>query len=234
MPDTDYAQTLRDALIDLTQRFANPAPVEDTLTGITSAAVTLIDAVHSCDVLLIDESEDYRSVASTSALAEDLDRIQHTHRQGPCVDAAVDETMVVADDLREDPRWPQFSAEAVDAGVHSVLSFQLYTHQKRPTCRGALNLFSREPGAFDFEAQALGAMLATHAAIALISEDRQAQFHSALASRDAIGQAKGMIMERYDIDAVRAFELLKKLSQDTNTRLVDVAAQIVASGPASR
>ncbi|MDT5228866.1 MAG: hypothetical protein QOH94_2659, partial [Mycobacterium sp.] len=88
----------------------------------------------------------------------------------------------------------------------------------------------RQPDAFDPEAQAVAAMLATHAAITLIAQHRDTQFQSALASRDAIGQAKGMIMERFDVDAVRAFELLKKLSQSSNTRLVAVAEELVARG----
>ena len=134
--------------------------------------------------------------------------------------------MVVSNDLRHDPRWPAYSGAALEAGVHASLSFQLYTHQQRPAQRAVFNLVSRPPGAFDPDAQAVAAMLATHAAILLMTQDREAQFQSALASRDAIGQAKGMI-----IDALSAFELLKKLSQDSNTRLVDITAQIVAGGP---
>lgn len=74
-------------------------------------------------------------------------------------------------------------------------------------------------------------MLATHAATALIAEDKELQFRSALATRDMIGQAKGMIMERFNVDAVRAFELLVELSQSLNTRVAEVAAEIVARGP---
>ena len=73
-------------------------------------------------------------------------------------------------------------------------------------------------------------MLATHAAIALIADDVRLQFQSALASRDTIGQAKGMIMERFNVDAVRAFELLTKLSQDSNTRVADIAQELVSRG----
>ena len=73
-------------------------------------------------------------------------------------------------------------------------------------------------------------MLATQAAIALIADDKDLQFRSALASRDMIGQAKGMIMERFDVDGNRAFELLKRLSPDSNTRLVDVATELIARG----
>lgn len=231
MPDDDHAQTLRDAITDLTERFAHPTTIDDTLAGVTATAITLLPSVDSADVLIITDPDQHRSLAATSPLAIDLDGLQRRHRQGPCLDAAVGETMVVCNDLREDPRWPQYSASALQAGVHATLSFQLYTHHQHPTQRAAFNLFSRQRGAFDPEAQAVAAMLATHAAIMLIAQDREAQFQSALASRDAIGQAKGMIMERFGVDATRAFELLKKLSQDTNTRLVDVAAQIVAGGP---
>jgi GAF domain-containing protein len=231
VPIDDHAQTLREAITDLTERFAHPTTLEDTLAGITAAAVNLLPSVDSVDVLIITDPDQHRSIAATSPLAIDLDQLQRRHRQGPCLDAAVGETMVVSNDLRDDPRWPQYSASALQVGVHATLSFQLYTHQQRPTQRAAFNLFSRQPDAFDPEAQAVAAMLATHAAITLIAQHRDTQFQSALASRDAIGQAKGMIMERFDVDAQRAFELLKKLSQDGNVRLMDIAAQIVAGGP---
>jgi AmiR/NasT family two-component response regulator len=77
------------------------------------------------------------------------------------------------------------------------------------------------------EEQAIAAMLATHAATALLAADRQTQFESALASRDVIGQAKGMLMERFKIDAVRAFALMTQLSQDNNVKLRTIAQQIV-------
>ena len=93
-----------------------------------------------------------------------------------------------------------------------------------------MNLFGFKPDVFNPENEAVAAMLATHAAVALIANDERLQFQSALASRDVIGQAKGMIMERFDVDAVRAFELLKKLSQGSNTRLVAVAEELVARG----
>lgn len=231
MPEDDHAQALRDAISEITERFAHPTTIEDALATVTATAVQLLPVVDSADVLIITEPGEYRSVAATSPLATDLDRLQQRHRQGPCLDAAVGETMVVSNDLRNDPRWPQYSASALQEGVHATLSLQLYTHQQRPAQRAAFNLVSRLPDAFDPDAQTVAAMLATQAAILLMAQDREAQFHSALASRDTIGQAKGMIMERFGIDAQSAFELLRKLSQDSNIRLVDIAAQIVAGGP---
>ncbi|BBY85715.1 GAF and ANTAR domain-containing protein [Mycolicibacterium tokaiense] len=228
---TDFTDTVRDAMAEVTRRFARPTDVDATLSAVTTAAVALLDTVDSADVLLIDPDDNYRSTAATSPLAEALSKVQQRYHQGPCVDAAVGETMVLSQNLREDARWPDFTTEAVMAGAHGVLSFQLYTHQKRPSCRAALNLFSTTASAFDGDTQTLAATLATHAALALIAQDREAQFQSALASRDAIGQAKGMLMERFGVDAVRAFELMRHLSQESNTPIVTIAARIITTGP---
>ena len=115
------------------------------------------------------------------------------------------------------------------AGVLSTLSFQLYVEKDS---MGALNLFSFKPNAFDTDAEAITEVLAAQAAMALSAARDHQNFSSALASRDIIGQAKGMIMERFGVDSVRAFELLRKLSQDSNIALAEVASRIVEAGPA--
>src|SRR6185295_8583980 len=102
-------------------------------------------------------------------------------------------------------------------------------HPQRP--HGGNEPFGIKPDVFTIESEAVGAMLATHAAIALIADDERLQFQSALASRDIIGQAKGKIMERFNVDAVRAFELLVKQSQNSNIRLAVVAEELVSRGP---
>lgn len=229
--DQNIVAAVRASMEKVVREFANPRSVDATLESITSAAMTTIDGVDSVDVLLIDEDGAYRSAGSTSALASDMSQLQHRLGYGPCIDAAVGETLVLSHDLSDEKRWPDYSAAAAAAGARSVMSLQLYTHQGRPSCRASLNLFSNSPNAFEPDSQAAAVMLATHAALALVAHDREAQFRSALASRDAIGQAKGMLMERFTIDAVRAFEMMVKLSQDSNTKLVNVAAQIVAAGP---
>ena len=227
MEDREYADILRHVMTELTERFAHPTEIDVTLHSVTASSVDLIDGVECADILLISGADLFTSVAATAQLAIDIDDLQQRFREGPCLDAAVGNSMVVCNDLRDDPRWPRFAEAAVAAGVHSLMSFQLYTHNAR---MGALNLFGLKPDAFTPEMEAVGAMLATHAATALIADDVRLQFQSALASRDIIGQAKGMIMERFDVDAVRAFELLTKLSQDSNTRLATVAEEIVSRG----
>lgn len=92
-------------------------------------------------------------------------------------------------------------------------------------------MFAFSPNAFGPEEEAAGEVLATHAALALTAARTEEQLRSAVASRDAIGQAKGMLMERFDIDGVAAFDALRHLSQDMNVKLVDVAKKIVSAGP---
>lgn len=227
MDDREYAEVLRQAMAELTEQFAHPTEIDATLQSVTTSSVDLIDGVECADVLLISGADLFRSVAATSQLAVDLDGLQQRFREGPCLDAAVGIPMVLSNDLREESRWPRFAEAAVARGIHSLLSFQLYTHNAR---MGALNLFGLKPNVFTPEFEAVGAMLATHAAIALIEDDVRLQFQSALASRDIIGQAKGMIMERFNVDAIRAFELLTRLSQDSNTRVAEIAEQIVSRG----
>jgi transcriptional regulator with GAF, ATPase, and Fis domain len=227
MDDRAYAEVLRLAMAQLTKKFARPTDIDDTLKSVTASCVDLIDGVECADVLLIAGADLFRSVAATSQLAVDIDDLQRRFREGPCVDAAVGNSIILCNDLREETRWPRFAEAAVAAGVHSLMSFQLFTHN---ALVGALNLFGLKPDAFTPEFEAVGAMLATHAATALIADDVRLQFQSALASRDTIGQAKGMIMERFNVDAIRAFELLTKLSQDSNTRVADIAVELVSRG----
>jgi GAF domain-containing protein len=218
-------EPIRAAMTELTQHFAqNIVDLEELLGTVAAAAVALLPGVDCADVLLID-GDDFRSIAPTAPVVAELDVAQQRLREGPCLQAAVADSMIHCPDLSAEPRFPRFAPAAVDAGVHSMLSFQLYIHQDRGA--GALNLCGHTPRVFTFEEQAIGAMLATHAAIALLAANKQHQFESALASRDLIGQAKGILMERFHLDAVAAFRLITRYSQDTNTPVHNVAQRIV-------
>jgi GAF domain-containing protein len=112
----------------------------------------------------------------------------------------------------------------VDKGVLSGLSFKLYTADQTA---GALNLFGFQPRRWDADAETVGTVLAAHAAAAVLASRKETQLHSALATRDRIGQAKGIIMERFKVDDMRAFDMLLQLSQESNTRLADIAEQVI-------
>ncbi|CAA0128321.1 Uncharacterised protein [Mycolicibacterium vanbaalenii] len=228
----DQDDSIAAAMADLVGSFVRPSGVEEILCSVTARAVELLQEIDFADVLLIDEQQ-HRSMAATAGFITELDDIQLQFQEGPCLAAAVDDATVICTDLTSESRWPRFANAATEAGIKSMMSFQLYTYPTRSLGgrggRGALNLFSRNSYDFSSDDRTIGAMLAAHAAVALISADRQTQFESALASRDLIGQAKGMIMERFKVDANQAFDLLAKLSQDGNTPLRVVAQQIVDS-----
>lgn len=219
-PNHELAQRMA----ELARVVALARSVEDVLSDVTAEVKTLIDGVDTAGVLLIGKGGRFESVAGTSELPQRLDELQMKFREGPCVQAALDDLIVRTDDFRTEQRWPSYSAAAVDLGVLSGLSFKLYTSAQTA---GALNLFSFKENAFDAEAETIGAVLAAHAAAAILASRQSEQLESALSTRDQIGQAKGIIMERYDVDDIAAFEMLRKLSQDSNTRLTEVAKRVI-------
>ncbi|GAA1907244.1 GAF and ANTAR domain-containing protein [Williamsia serinedens] len=200
------------------------------LAEVTHAAVTLLPAVDHSGITLVSRRRGVKkpyleSTAPTGPVPERLDALQHTHDEGPCYEAVWEHETIEVPDMDAERRWPSLTAAILgELPVRSSLSIQLYVSDLD---MGALNLYSERSHALDDETRDLAHILATHAAVAISGARRSSQFRSALASRDIIGQAKGMLMERFDIDAVRAFDLIRKLSQNTNTRLSEVAERLV-------
>jgi GAF domain-containing protein len=155
-----------------------------------------------------------------------LDEIQQRHREGPCLTAAWEEKIVHIASLESDERFPLFCRDALaHTPIRSIMAFELFIAGET---MGALNVYAEGPHAFGPESKVIGLIFAAHSSVAWNSARRDEQFKRALASRDTIGQAKGMIMERYGVDAVQAFELLRKLSQDSNVPLIQIATELVA------
>ncbi|ETD31581.1 GAF and ANTAR domain-containing protein [Williamsia sp. D3] len=187
----------------------------DHIPGASYAGITVVSR----------QNRDVATPAATHEVPRTLDALQQKHREGPCFDAAVEHDSYYISNLYGEERWPRFCADAIEqTPIQSIAAFQLFTTRDAV---GALNLYSEIPGAFDQESRDLGYIFAAHAATVWGALQRGEQFRSALASRDTIGQAKGMIMERYSVNAIQAFDLLRKLSQESNIRLYDIARQLV-------
>jgi GAF domain-containing protein len=215
---------LAQRMAELARASAAPRSVEKVLPDVTAAAMELIPGADTAGVLLIGKGGKWDSVANTSELPHRLDELQMLFNEGPCMEAALDELIVRTDDFRSEDRWPNYSAAVVEIGVLSALSFKLYTSDRTA---GALNLFSFKVNAFDAEDETTGVVLAAHAAAAILASRQGEQLVTALSTRDRIGQAKGIIMERFGVDEVQAFEMLRRLSQDSNTRLIDIAQRVI-------
>ena len=211
-------------MAELARSVSGPRSVNDVLSDVTAAVMELIPGTDTAGVLMIGKGGKFDSLAGITELPHQLDDLQMTFDEGPCVQAALDDVIVRTDDFRSETRWPRYAPAVVELGVLSGLSLKLYTANRTA---GALNLFAFKPNAFNGEDETIGTVLAAHAAAAILASREGEELHSALTTRDRIGQAKGVIMERYDVDDVRAFEMLRRLSQDSNTRLVDIAQRVV-------
>ncbi|MBV9594925.1 MAG: GAF and ANTAR domain-containing protein [Actinobacteria bacterium] len=156
-----------------------------------------------------------------------VDGLQYEAGDGPCLTSLRAQETVRADDLSTDPRWPRFAAGAVREGVLSSLSVQLFVEG---TNLGALNLYSKTPGGFDDHAESVAMLLASHAAIAMKGTQVQVNLRTALRNRDVIGQAKGILMERFRLNEAQAFDLLVLASQRTHCKLNEIADELAATG----
>ncbi|MGJ0118664.1 GAF and ANTAR domain-containing protein [Williamsia sp. MIQD14] len=210
----------------------DPAGEDALLRSITDSAVELVPGTEYCGITLVEKGE-LTSVAPTDDIAARVDAIQHEQGEGPCLDAAWANQIVRVDDYDTEGRWPTFvDAVRSQTPVRSTLSFQLY---RGDATMGALNLYAHNANAFTDESEEVGLAVATHASLALFAARRDEQFASALASRDTIGQAKGIVMERFDVDAVQAWELMRKLSQDANIKVAELARKLIdADHPTKR
>ena len=193
------------------------------LDEVVTTAVQLVPGAQEGSLSMVTGRRHVDSQHPTSELPERVDALQTETGQGPCLDAAYEHQTVRVPDMRHEQRWPEFARRAFEAGAASMLSFQLYVEGDN---LGALNLYSREPEAFDDESEQVGLLLASHAAVAFASAEKLDNLHRAVDSRDLIGQAKGILMERYSLDADQAFRFLVRVSSTTGRKLADVARQL--------
>jgi hypothetical protein len=216
------------ALQDSARRLAARPSIrdlEDTLGRIVHAAVETVPGVDAGGISMTENGQVESRVPTIENISK-LDELQSELHEGPCITAVDDPPptgVVVADDLdgpEDRKRWPNFAPQAVATGYRAILSTQLSTTGAR---RAALNLYSERPGSFDADARMTAGLFATQASLLLYGADSTAEITRALANRDVIGQAKGILMERFGLSDQAAFEMLVTSSQKTNLKLVEVA-----------
>jgi len=200
--------------------------VEATLQAITAAALAAVPGADSVSISFV-EGRQVRPRAATDGLPQEIDDLQSRLEEGPCLDALRRQTTVQVEDYEHEDRWPRFAAEARRQGVRSSLSFQLFVEGDD---LGALNLYARVPHAFDQESEVIGQVFASHASIALSAAQNEQNLRRAIDKRDLIGQAKGILMERYKLTAGQAFHLLVRSSSHTNRKLFDIADELTSTG----
>jgi hypothetical protein len=226
--DQDLSRRLTELAASL-RELASRRSVDETLQLAVDRAAELIPGCDYADVMFIRPGGTTTPV-STDPVAVALDELQSETGEGPCLLAARGTTRVVAHDLEHDRRWPAFGPRAAELGVLSTLSYQLFLLRNEGDRLGALNLFGTRPYAFDQDAVAVGEVFAAHCAAVLASAIAQEGATAALHSRDVIGQAKGILMARHDVDATEAFDMLRRASQRQHTKLREVAERVASTG----
>lgn len=221
----------------LTRQLLDSYSVGSVLQRVVFAARDIVSGVDLVSVTLRGLDGAFHTPVETDPVASKLDQLQYAYGEGACVEAAraTGPGAAFSDDLAVDTRWPRFGPAAADLGFRSLVSTALLPNAMEPRLSGALNVYSRRPHGFREADRDVLLLLATHASLALATTQavtegqlQAEQLREALDSRDAIGQAKGILMARRGVTAGEAFDILRRTSQEINVKLRDVARTLTA------
>jgi GAF domain-containing protein len=196
--------------------------VEETIDAVVQFALQALRCTYA-GVALTARGSRPEIAAVTDPVVAEVYELQLGKQNGPLVTAMRERRPVLIRDTLADVRWPEWAAKVATLGVRSVLDVPLATSRTV----GVLGLYSPDPDAFAADDEAIAHILARHASVALASARHEETMAQAIDARKLVGQAMGILMERFDIDGDRAFAVLKRYSQDTNTKLRDVAQQLI-------
>ena len=230
--ETNPLSALTSNLSETAEILFSAGSVHSTLEQVVAVAVHTIEGCDFAGLFLLEGGVVVTPV-HTDPMVEEIDAMQRESGQGPCLEAISQRIMVYGDDLQGDDRWPDFGPLAAERGIRSALALPLTANGTI----GAVNLYARYPAAFGVVDRAKGVILASLASVALTAahsledeERRIENLHSALSSREVIGQAQGILMERERIAADQAFDVLRRASQYLNIKLREVAQTLVDTG----
>lgn len=222
MPLNPDAESFAELALDLHE----VSSLDETVERVLEFACKMFNCAYA-GVILVHEGSRVETVASNHELVAHLDKVQLEAGEGPDIEIIADRHGVLICDISEETRWPQWTAAVEEAGIRSMLGARLYTTRK---VLGSLNLYALDVDGFDEVDVDVAHMLARHAAVALESARGTEHLLRAVDARNLIGQAQGILMERFSIDADQAFGVLKRYSQDNNLKLNSVAQRLIDTG----
>lgn len=200
--------------------------LDSTLEGAIQVAAQLAP----CDVASVSlrhGRERFESTVASDPVAERAHELQQEAGEGPCLEASWDEGDVyVVDDVADDRRWPTWGPRGAELGLSSMLAVRLFTTRESV---GALNLYSYRPREYDTDDVLAARIVAARVSAALAVARHEENLEQAIDARHRVGLAQGILMERYGLSVDRAFEVLRRYSQDQNRKLRVVAEEIIAT-----
>ncbi|ADB29827.1 ANTAR domain protein with unknown sensor [Kribbella flavida DSM 17836] len=196
--------------------------VEETVEAVLQFALQAVTCTYAG--LLSRHHGRLTTLAVTDPVVEQCDKLQLDTGQGPALELLRGcETVLVPDTLKDD-RWPDWAPQAAALGLRSLLCVRLWAGG---VTHGVLQLINAEPDGFEPDDDAVAHILARHASVALATARQEESLRQAVDARKLIGQAQGILMERFGVDADQAFAVLRRYSQNSNTKLRDVAEQLI-------
>ena len=215
-------------LATLADELSQPRSEESTARAVTHRALDHVGDADCVSITLRAAQDHYSTVGATDDLSERLDRLQYELGEGPCVQAADGHDWYRSGAVGSDPRWPRWGPRAHQLGVGSLLSVRLVSGG---ASIGALNFYSLAEGRFDVREELdFAVVYSTHVAIALANSRELSGLETAIHSRHLIGVAQGILIERFGLDLPGAFDVLRRYSSSTNTKLTRVAEEVVRTG----
>jgi len=208
----------------LVSALADVSEAEEAVDKLVAVAVETVGTSFGGITLIHDEGKRFETVGATDQSVVDADHLQYELREGPCVDAALTSKSLTSLNLGDDPRWPTWGPQVSALGFHSVLSSEIHGRGRR---MGALNLYGATETAFDDKDFEIAQMFAKQASLVLGYVLHETELMHALETRTVIGQAQGILMQRFKISSATAFALLRRHSMDNNTRVRDLADYII-------
>lgn len=215
---------LADTLAAVARAIHAPTDVSSTLDAIVRCATETLPGVDHVGISVLHRRGEIQTMAGTDQLVWALDAVQYELREGPCYDAIAHSSVTVANGLHHDQRWPRYVRRAAQHGVRAQMGLRLFVEDET---LGGLNLYATAVDHIDPEVQHLAQLFAVHAALALGKAQHDEELDTALGTRKVIGQALGIVMERYQLDEDRAFQFLVRVSSQSNIKLRRVAQQLV-------
>lgn len=216
--------SIADALANAARDINSPRDLDSTLDAIVDTAAQSLSGVDHVGISIAYRDGKVETKAGSDQLVWELDQLQYDLGEGPCLHSIKAEPVTIVNQLRHEQRWPNYTPEAVSRGVKAQMGLQLYIENET---LGGLNLYSTEADAIDPDVQHTAELFAAHAALALGRATRESQLSDAMATRKAIGQAIGILMERYQINEERAFQFLVRASSTSNIKLRDIAQELI-------
>jgi GAF domain-containing protein len=226
----DYPDHLSEGIAELSRLLVNEEALDDTLQRVADLACRYVGDADVAGVTLLRDGKPSTTVY-TDPTSPQIDSAQYETGIGPCLEAFRQQRVFRVDSTAEDEQFPAFSQAAAEHGIQSTISFPLAV---RGNGIGALNLYSKQLGAFCADAEKVGMVFADQASVALANAQLYAsayrmtqQLQEALTSRAVIDQAKGILIGQHRVGADEAFDILRTTSQRENRKLRDLAQELV-------